>query len=140
MEKTEREKQVKSFLKYEEIYRKFPLFADKINNLAFYAGFDRPEGFAGFVVLFSALLSIILAVEFYFLGFGIFSFIFLFAGPIFYGFIYIVLSLIADSRARFIEKMLPDNLQLIAANVRAGMTVDKAIWLSARPELGILED
>ncbi|MFQ6055173.1 MAG: type II secretion system F family protein, partial [Methanosarcinales archaeon] len=35
---------------------------------------------------------------------------------------------------------LPDVLQLISANVRAGMTVDKAIWLSARPEFGILEE
>ena len=47
---------------------------------------------------------------------------------------------IADARAHQIEEILPDSLQLIAANVRSGITVDKAIWLSARPEFGVLEE
>lgn len=52
---------------------------------------------------------------------------------------YITLVLKADSRARAIEKVLPDALQLMSANIRAGMTVDKALWLCARSEFGPLE-
>ena len=55
-------------------------------------------------------------------------------------FTYLFFMLIADSRANQIEKVLPDALQLISANVRAGMTIDRAIWLSARPEFGVLEE
>jgi flagellar protein FlaJ len=55
-------------------------------------------------------------------------------------FTYIVFMFIADSRANQIENVLPDALQLMSANVRAGMTIDRAIWLSARPEFGVLEE
>jgi hypothetical protein len=44
-----------------------------------------------------------------------------------------------NKRAKEIEKVLPDALQLIAANIRAGMTPDRAIWVSARAEFGALE-
>jgi len=50
------------------------------------------------------------------------------------------IALIGDARSRNIDAVLPDCLQLIASNIRAGVTVDQAIWLSARPEFGILED
>lgn len=53
---------------------------------------------------------------------------------------YLIFMFIADSRASQIENVLPDALQLMSANVRAGMTIDRAIWLSARPEFGVLED
>lgn len=53
---------------------------------------------------------------------------------------YLFFMLVADSRANQIETVLPDALQLISANVRAGMTIDRAIWLSARPEFGVLEE
>ncbi|MEW6328623.1 MAG: type II secretion system F family protein [Candidatus Micrarchaeota archaeon] len=53
---------------------------------------------------------------------------------------YVVLIMAADNRARKIEEVLPDALQMMAANVRAGMTVENAIWMSARPEFGPLED
>ena len=53
---------------------------------------------------------------------------------------YLVFMFIADSRANQIESVLPDALQLMSANVRAGMTIDRAIWLAARPEFGVLEE
>lgn len=34
--------------------------------------------------------------------------------------------------------MLPEFLSLSAANVRAGMTIDQAMWYAAKPEFGIL--
>lgn len=52
---------------------------------------------------------------------------------------YLNLILQADSRARNIEQILPEALQLVSANVRAGMTVDRALWLTARPEFGAFE-
>ena len=37
-----------------------------------------------------------------------------------------------------VENVLADFLQLTAANVRAGMTIDKALWYSIRPRFGVL--
>jgi pilus assembly protein TadC len=53
---------------------------------------------------------------------------------------YLVLVLNADARASRIEAVLPDALQLISSNIRAGMTLENAIWSSARPEFGPLQD
>lgn len=47
--------------------------------------------------------------------------------------------LAADRKAQQIEMVLPDALQLISSNIRAGMTIDKALWLCAKPEFGPLE-
>jgi flagellar protein FlaJ len=52
----------------------------------------------------------------------------------------VMLILIADKRAKFAEEVLPDVLQLTAANLRAGLTPDRALMLAARPEFGLLED
>ena len=50
-----------------------------------------------------------------------------------------ILIFIADGRANFVEEILPDALQIISANLRSGLTPDKAILTSARPEFGPLE-
>ncbi len=42
------------------------------------------------------------------------------------------------NRTKEIEKVLPDFLQLTSANIRAGMSIDKALWFSIRPRFGIL--
>jgi len=46
----------------------------------------------------------------------------------------IVLSLLKNKRASFVEKILPDVLSLISNNIRSGMTVDQAILNASRPE------
>ncbi len=51
---------------------------------------------------------------------------------------YIVVRMAADSRRNKVEEVLPDFLILAAANVRAGMTVDQALWYAAKPEFGTL--
>ncbi len=51
---------------------------------------------------------------------------------------YVALLLKADSRRRSVEEVLPDFLSLSSANVRAGMTIDQAMWYAAKPEFGIL--
>ncbi|MBI4738189.1 type II secretion system F family protein [Candidatus Woesearchaeota archaeon] len=37
-----------------------------------------------------------------------------------------------------IEEVLPDYLQLVSANIRAGVPIDQAMWLAVRPRFGIL--
>ncbi|MFT4303005.1 MAG: type II secretion system F family protein [Candidatus Woesearchaeota archaeon] len=50
--------------------------------------------------------------------------------------IYSILGMIATNRGTFIELILPDALQLISANLRAGMTIDRALIQANRPEFG----
>jgi len=53
---------------------------------------------------------------------------------------FLMLTIIADNRARKIEEALPDALQMISANMRAGMTIENAVLASVRPEFGPLEE
>ncbi len=53
---------------------------------------------------------------------------------------YLILNMAADARARKIEEILPVALQMISTNIRAGMTLENAIWSSARPEFGPFKD
>lgn len=50
------------------------------------------------------------------------------------------LMLAVDRRSSFVEKILPDALQLMAANSRAGYIPSRALLLSARPEFGPLSE
>lgn len=77
-----------------------------------------PEAFILFTILFSFILSLALILLV----------------------IYVFLLLRADARRRKVEDVLPDFLSLSAANVRAGMTIDQALWYAAKPEFGILSD
>ena len=37
-----------------------------------------------------------------------------------------------------IEEILPDFLQLASSNIKAGMTIDRALWYAVRPNFGVL--
>ncbi len=54
--------------------------------------------------------------------------------------IYSWLNLKVLEKAQFVNSILPDILDLTAANLKAGMTPDKALLLSAKPEFGIFKD
>lgn len=54
--------------------------------------------------------------------------------------IYMWLGLNVSSKAKQAESVLPDALQLMASNIRAGLTTDKALLMAARPEFGALEE
>ncbi len=54
-----------------------------------------------------------------------------------FAFYYIIL-LKADKKTQIIEEHLSDALQLMSSNLRAGLTVDRALLLSTRPEFGVL--
>ncbi|MEK6934664.1 MAG: type II secretion system F family protein [Nanoarchaeota archaeon] len=109
------------------------------NNLFLYSKIEvDKEKFLGFFLLFSLLLS--LALSF------IIAFLFKFNLLITFIIILIIiqlafyfgLSLKADANAKFVETVLPDALQLMTSNLRAGLTTDRALILSARPEFGPL--
>jgi len=43
-----------------------------------------------------------------------------------------------NERRKEIEQVFPDYLQLAAANLAAGMTIDRALWGAVRPRFGVL--
>jgi archaellum biogenesis protein FlaJ (TadC family) len=53
--------------------------------------------------------------------------------------VYVYFEVKIFQRTAKIEEVLPDFLQEVAVNLRAGMTFDKALWNSVEPEFGILE-
>jgi len=50
--------------------------------------------------------------------------------------IYVPLMLKVDQKAKQIEVMLPDALQIMSSNLKSGLTIDKALLSSVRPEFG----
>ena len=101
--------------------------------------YDR---FIGFMILFGlgiALLIAINSVILFSLSSNLFLLVFLLSYLVFECLIYVWMSLSADSKAKFAEKVLPDALQLMAMNIKAGMTTDRALLLAARPEFGPLQ-
>lgn len=98
------------------------------------------DNFIGFVTLSSVLIGLITAFfisiflnRFFLLCFVSFT-IFTNLG------IYLWLVLLVDKKAQLIEDSLPDALQLMTSNLRAGMSPDKALLLSSRPEFGPLKE
>ncbi|NYZ79234.1 type II secretion system F family protein [Candidatus Micrarchaeota archaeon] len=84
-------------------------------------------------LLFSWVILGITAVGMLFL-IGICVFLFTFLT------LYLVLHFRVEDRKRRIENVLPDALQIIAANIRAGLTPLAALRTAARPEFGPLEE
>ena len=51
---------------------------------------------------------------------------------------YVSLDVAIFNRKKKLEEVLPDFLQLTSSNVRAGMTIDQALWFAIRPRFGVL--
>lgn len=117
----------------------------KIESLMVQAGFSNidPRKYAGFMLLFTLISSIVIGYVLY--QFFPFSPLIAVGGAI--GFLiaagatfYFALYFTAESRARKVEEILPEVLKIIAANIRAGLTVENAIWSVSKPEYGVLGD
>ncbi len=54
--------------------------------------------------------------------------------------IYLVLEYQIDARKTKIEEILPDYLQIVSANLRSGIALDRSMLLAARPEFGFLSE
>ena len=95
--------------------------------------------FLGFLFSFSVALALALAFNAYVVvGFPwIISFPSIVAIAV--GGTYAWLYYSSTAKGQFIELILPDTLQLIAANLSAGLTIDKALLVAARKEFGPLE-
>jgi len=102
-----------------------------------------PATYINFILLLGVVLPISVTALVTFLGIFPFKFALLFIWlPTFIGFFitfHLILVFTADKRANFSEEILPDVLQLFSLNVRSGLTLERAILTSARPEFGPLE-
>lgn len=130
-------------MRYETIGSKLPgknSFEETLKH-AGYTGINI-DRFLGKLFFYGLNLAIIIFALTYFMGFNFYIFTALpllalllsLTGP------YIFSINLARKRADSVDEILPDALQLMAANIRAGMTTDRAIWFSARPEFGPLQD
>ncbi|MGC9099214.1 MAG: type II secretion system F family protein [Candidatus Micrarchaeia archaeon] len=54
--------------------------------------------------------------------------------------LYMLLEFNIEKRKTFVETILPDYLEIVAANVRSGISLDKAMILAARPEFKFFSD
>nr|MBI4156576.1 type II secretion system F family protein [Candidatus Woesearchaeota archaeon] len=99
-----------------------------------------PLKFLGFAILFGFGISL----AFSFLISGLFKYpiwiILIISFLTTQASIYFFLSLKVDARAKAVEEILPDALQLMASNLKAGLTTEKALLLAARPEFGPFKD
>ncbi|MBU5688077.1 MAG: type II secretion system F family protein [Candidatus Aenigmarchaeota archaeon] len=125
---------------YRYLYKLMPKFyREWVKSYLKYANFSIPEEkFVGFTILYGLMLLISFYILFWLLNV---SYIFALAiFVVFEVFMHVTLILVADSRANFADEILPDVLSLFSSNIRSGLTPDKALMLTARPEFGPLEE
>ncbi len=128
------------------------------------AGIDTPaDAFAGYVILNVLVLSIFVTLFLLFFGptaevitsfvagiaegipfaaLGVAMFIVTLLMLYFVAFVvlsaYVVMRV--EDRREKLEVVLPDFLTLVSSNIKAGMTLDQAMWYAAKPEFGLLTD
>jgi pilus assembly protein TadC len=102
-----------------------------------YAGIEEPRKVIDIAIKLIVFVQAITSLGFALLGFHLLSLICYFGVPIggLIGFLLWV-TLRIQSRSRQSDQALPDALQMMASNIRAGMTPDVALLLAARPEFG----
>ena len=127
---------------FRNISRIIPLsIQKKVTKFLTYANIKmRADMFIGIVIIYSVLSAVACG---FFVGtflkqsFLIWSLIGL--GAI-NAAVFFRIQLIINKRTSLFEEALPDALQLMASNLKAGMTPDRALLLSSRPEFGPLKD
>jgi len=134
---------------YGVIFRVMPINYRKwVKNTLIYAGFSiSPEMFAGFSFIYGLLLAICVSFFVYITGIRVLNFstniLTIISGLltliVFEIIMHSIPLFISDKIAKFVDEILPDALRLVSANIRSGLTPDKAFLLSARPEFGPLE-
>jgi len=108
-------------------------------NLIYASIIISEEKFASLALAYSISFSFLIFVILLLTGFSHYWYFSLISMPLIFLLPHLFLILIGDKNAEFVESILPDALQLMAANIRSGLTPDKALLFSARPEFGILE-
>ncbi|MAG47596.1 hypothetical protein CL617_03245 [archaeon] len=136
----------KRFRFYTSLSRIIPLkYRELFSELLTYAGESRysAEHYIGSTLFLSLLLFVIFVLANWSL-YGKFGGVFLIYGILAFIVVqfiaYLLIFFKAEDRTRRIENYLPDFLQLMSANIRAGMTPFQALKVSARPEFGPLKE
>lgn len=112
---------------------------EKLAGFLKYSSVKDHDVFIGFVTVISIVAGIVLAVL-SLIFFGRFFILILVGVPVLVnGITYVIVLFSVDKKARFVEASLPDALQLMSSNLRAGMTPERALILSSRPEFGPLK-
>lgn len=127
---------------YETLFRRLPKrYMRWIKDYLRYSDFTiKPEKYGGFSVFYGFLLGLVLfSVLAFVSSIKIAIIISVFSFLLFEALMHSILILVSDSRAKTTEEILPDALRLMASNIKSGLTPDKALILSARPEFGPLE-
>ncbi|MBI4181567.1 MAG: type II secretion system F family protein [Candidatus Aenigmarchaeota archaeon] len=110
-------------------------YQHKLKELLRLAGSKRsPEGFLRGALVWSLLLG---GVAGFLSGTPL---VFPLAAAVVFVLAHGMLVLAVDRRTKFVENILPDALQLMAANARAGYIPSRALMLSARKEFGPLAE
>ena len=121
-------------LKYRNSVKQLSIYAGQSLDVDIYLGLATTLGLSFAII--SLLIPFAFAQDFTALfaavAVGVFVFIELIA--------YLSVYFKAEDRTKRVEEALPDALQLVAANVRAGMTPYKALKLAARKEFGPLSE
>ncbi len=116
------------------------------------AGFNEvPYRFFGMLFYFSAIITTLIFITFIFpylkrfspFEIYVFSFVGWFAIQLFFAtlfilLIYFYLDLKIYFRTKKMEEELPDFLQVLSANLKGGMTFEKALWAAVKPRFSIL--
>ena len=101
------------------------------------------ENFIGLAYLYSLAFQIVsIIIYIVFLSATLLP-VFLVSAAVFaisFALFHLFIVMIADSRSKAAEEVLPDMLRLMALNLKSGMTSDRALLLAARPEFGIMEN
>jgi pilus assembly protein TadC len=112
-------------------------YRDKIEDLLLYSGSKKTiASFINRTVIISLIAGGL--AGFFFMEYALMAFAagFIATFSMLHGF----LILAVDKRSKFVEKILPDALQLMAANIKSGFIPSRAMILSARKEFGPLSD
>ena len=107
----------------------------------------NPEKFISFMMLMGLLAGILVAEVFIYFeliksvdelvgGLAGFACGFMVVQGVFY----VLIKMSEESKTKKAEEALPDALQLMSSNIRAGLTTDKALILAGRPEFGPLAE
>lgn len=109
----------------------------KVEDLLIYSGSKKTvESFVNRTLIISIAAGIVAAGLF--MDYMAVAFVAGF-GAVF-GLMHGMLILAVEKRSRFVENILPDALQLMAANIKSGFIPSRAMVLSARKEFGPLSD
>lgn len=128
------------------------------------AGIDTPaDAFAGYVILNVLILSVFVTIFLALFGptsepvasavglispdipvFAAWIVIFIIILLVLYFISFVLLSsyiiMRVEDRREKVEVVLPDFLILVSSNIKAGMTLDQAMWYAAKPEFGLLAE